>query len=156
MAQTSNYKLYVTDNDQEKFLTWRENMASTTDSNMTKIDNILGEHASKIENIQNQAEDILARIDTLALKTKSIDCNLPTESWVGESAPFTQELFVEGVTADSNGMIYVSQSASFEQRELARLSILGITAQNTNSLTIVADGEDKPTADIPVTILIFG
>ena len=38
MAETTNYKLYLTDSDAIKFLEWREKLCGQTDSNMTKID----------------------------------------------------------------------------------------------------------------------
>ena len=41
IANTTNYGLYVTDDNTETFQSWREAMNSTTNSNMTKIDSIL-------------------------------------------------------------------------------------------------------------------
>lgn len=42
MSETSNYKLYITDDNTERFLDWRNKMNGVSDSNMTKIDTILG------------------------------------------------------------------------------------------------------------------
>ncbi len=41
MAETTNYGLYVTDDSSTPFLTWRQQMNATTNSNMTKIDSAL-------------------------------------------------------------------------------------------------------------------
>jgi len=41
IANTTNYGLYVTDDNTETFQSWREAMNGTTNSNMTKIDNVL-------------------------------------------------------------------------------------------------------------------
>ena len=41
IANTTNYGLYVTDDNTETFQSWREAMNATTNSNMTKIDSIL-------------------------------------------------------------------------------------------------------------------
>lgn len=149
MGQTTNFNLYVTDDDQEKFLAWRENIAGTVDSNMVKIDLALAEHDAEIESL-------LQKVDTLATKTKSVDCILSAESWTGDSRPYTQDINVDGATSESNGIIFVSHSATAEQREASRLAMLGIVNQSDSLLTVVADGEDKPSVDIPVTVLIFG
>lgn len=48
MAETTHYGLYVTDNDQEKFIDWRRQMDAPQNSNMTKIDEAL---AAKQDNL---------------------------------------------------------------------------------------------------------
>lgn len=44
MAETVNYGLYVSSDEQTKFLEWREKIAGETDSNMKKIDAALKAH----------------------------------------------------------------------------------------------------------------
>lgn len=43
MAYTPNFNLYLADDDQMTFYEWRQKLDGTTDSNMTKIDNALGD-----------------------------------------------------------------------------------------------------------------
>lgn len=134
MSETTNYGLYLTDDSSEKFLSWREKMNGTSDSNMMKIDAALGEKA--------KASTIVQAV-------------LTASSWTGDQAPYTQELSVDGMLADTNGVIDVSHDATSEQRECARAAMLAITGQDNGTLTIAADGE-KPERDIPVCIILLG
>lgn len=84
----------------------------------------------------------------------TVSLNLVTSGWNGSEAPFTQTLSVPGITADTDGIISVSQSATTDQRLAARSAMLQIIGQNDNSLIIAADGE-LPTYDIPVDIILF-
>lgn len=131
---TKNYGLYLTNDSSEKFLDWRERMNGTSDSNMMKIDAALGEKANN------------SVIVTTALLASA---------WTGVDAPFTQELAVDGLLKDTNGIIDVAHDATAEQREIAREAKLAITGQEDGKLIIVADGE-MPEFDIPVYIILLG
>lgn len=134
MNETTNYKLHLTEDSTEKFQEWREKMNGTTDSNMIKIDNALGEKANS----------------SVAIYT-----TLLASAWVGVNAPFTQELSVEGLTASQNGVIDVAHDATATQREIAREAMLSVVGQADGTLTIAADGE-MPEFDIPVYIILLG
>lgn len=133
MSTTTNYGLYITDDSSETFQNWRRGMNGVDDSNMIKIDNALYQKADK---------------------SKSETATLLSSAWTGESAPYTQTISVENLTAEQNGNISVSKSSSFEQRDAARAAMLSVIGQKDGSLTIAADG-DKPEMDIPVDILLF-
>ena len=135
MANTAHYDLYVTDDATEKFIDWRQKMNSatgTTDSNMVKIDNALYAKANK---------------------ATVVNTNLTTAGWSG-SGPYTQTLSITGMTANSNGSIGLNVSATDAQRNAARLAVLGVSAQGSGTLTVVADGI-KPTVVLPVTVIIM-
>ena len=85
----------------------------------------------------------------------SVTATLTAADWVGNTAPFTQVLAVEGLISTSNGIVDVAQSATPEQRESARNALLSLSGQATDQITMLADGE-KPAVDIPVTILVLG
>lgn len=133
MSTTTNYGLYITDDSSETFQNWRRGMNGVDDSNMIKIDNALYQKADK---------------------SKSETATLLSSAWTGESAPYTQTISVENLTAEQNGNISVSKSSSFEQRDAARAAMLSVVGQQNGSLTIAADG-DKPETDIPVDIILF-
>lgn len=132
MSETRNYKLYVTDNSSERFLNVRERIYGEADSNMVKIDTILGQKADN--------SDV-------------VNATLLASGWSGVDAPFTQELSVAGLSATQNGTISVAHSATTEQREVARNAMLSVIGQDSGKLIIAADGE-LPELDIPVFILI--
>lgn len=134
MSQTANYNLHLTDDSSEKFLDWRERMNGTSDSNMMKIDAALGEKANN---------------------SVIVTTTLLASAWVGVDAPYTQELAVDGLLKDTNGIIDVAHDATAEQREIAREAKLAITGQEDGKLIIVADGE-MPEFDIPVYIILLG
>lgn len=133
-SQTTNYGLYLEDDSSVKFQNWRRQMNGEDDSNMVKIDAVLGEKANK---------------------SVPFTGTLLASAWAGVDAPFTQELSVEGLGENQNGTISVAHSATVEQREMARLAMLSIVGQSEGSLTIVADGE-MPDIDIPVVVILLG
>lgn len=134
MSETANYGLQLTDSDQETFLSWREKLNGQNNSNMQKIDKALGEKADH---------------------SIAVYATLLANAWVGVDSPFTQTLSIEGIheAAKQNGRIYVSQEATFEQRDIARCAMLAVIGQSEGELVIAADGE-MPEQDIPVTIIL--
>ena len=133
MSETTNYGLYLTDDSSENFLDWRRKMNGAENSNMTKID---------------------AALNGKANNSVSVDTFLLSSSWVGEEAPFTQELVVDGLLATTNGAINLSHSATIEQREAARMAMLSVVGQEEGKLIIAADGE-TPEMDIPVCVILL-
>lgn len=135
MSETANYGLQLTDSDQETFLEWREKLNGQNNSNMQKIDKALGEKADH---------------------SVAVSATLLAKAWDGLDAPFTQTLSIEGIheASKQNGQIYVSQEATFEQRDIARCAMLAVIGQTEGKLTIAADGE-MPEQDIPVTIILL-
>lgn len=134
MNETTNYKLHLTDDSSERFQDWRMKMNGTENSNMVKIDKALGEKANS---------------------SIAISATLLASAWVGVTAPFTQELSVEGLTAAQNGVIDVAHDASATQREIAREAMLSVIGQSDGKLVIAADGE-MPEFNIPVYIILLG
>lgn len=134
MSETKNYGLYLTDSAKERFLDVREKLCGKAGSNMQKIDAALGEKADR---------------------SSGMTAVLLASGWVGVEAPFLQELLVEGLPAEQNGMIGVAQSATPEQREAAREALLSLVGQSDGKLTVAADGE-LPEMDIPVQIVLIG
>lgn len=134
MSETTNYHLYLTDDDTTKFLEWREAMNGTSDSNMIKIDNALSEKADN---------------------SKAISKTLLSSGWVSSGSTFRQDIEIEGLTADQNGIIGVAQNISDEQLEATREAGMYVSQQAAGVLTISLDGE-VPSCDIPVLIILLG
>ncbi len=134
MSGTTNYDLHLTDDSTEKFREWRRAMNGPDNSNMVKIDNILGMKADS---------------------SVCISCTLLASAWAGLDSPFVQTLYVDGLGQSQNGTINVAQNATFEQRKMAREAMLSVTGQADGELIISADGE-MPDIDIPVQIILIG
>ena len=134
MSATTNYGLYLTDDSSTRFHDWREMINGTNESNMVKIDRVLGQKADN---------------------SIPIELVLLAAGWSGSSAPYTQTITVEQMTADHNGSIAVSQNANMDERTAAREAFLAVTGQENGKLTISADGK-LPDIDIPVTLLLIG
>lgn len=66
-----------------------------------------------------------------------------------------QTLQISGVTAESNGVIGLSQSVSDAEMEAAKNAELYVCGQGTGTITIAAYGE-TPTRDIPVVVILLG
>ena len=137
MSETTNYKLYISDDAMEKFLDWRKKLAGESDSNMVKIDSAL------------KSMD-----DTKAIKSRSVEAKLTSGGWVGANAPFTQTINIDGLLQEQNGVINISQNATAVQRVSAREAMLSIIEQTNGTITIAADGK-IPETDIPVCIILL-
>lgn len=133
MSETKNYQLTLTDDDQTKFLQWREAINGNSNSNMEKIDTALGEKADH----SDDRETVLL-----------------ASAW-SETSPYTQTLIVEGMTATQNGVISIAQNITSEQIEAVCAAEMYISGQADNTLTIMAKG-DKPNCDIPVIVILLG
>lgn len=131
---TKNYNLYIEDDSSTHFRDWREKMNGSEDSNMIKIDNALGEKAAL---------------------SKAIVMTLQADQWVRDGAISTQQLLVDGLTAEQNGVIGTTQDLTTLQLETVRAAGLYISDQGDGYLTIASDG-DTPACDIPVLIILLG
>ncbi len=80
---------------------------------------------------------------------------LDVQDWTGSSAPYSQTLTALGVTASNNISVGLASTATQEQREAAYEAQLFASGQDTDEITVLADG-DKPTVDIPITVFIWG
>ena len=112
-----------------------------------------------LETIQSEldaiADEIQELIETKAESSISCSATLSASQWTGTQAPYSQQVTVSGISADQNGFVSISQSATAAQREAAREAMLSVTGQASGVLTVSADG-DKPSVDIPISITLFG
>lgn len=133
MSATKNCNLTLTDNDQTKFKEWREIINGNLNSNMEKIDNAIGEKANL---------------------SVAINAVLPVSAW-SEDSPYSQTISIDGLTAEQNGILTIGQNITTEQLEDVVAAEMRISDQVDGAFTITAYG-DKPTRDIPVTIILLG
>lgn len=138
MSETTNYHLYLTDDSSTKFLDWRNKMNGTEDSNMIKIDNALADMQGN-----------------KAALSQAIAKTLYASQWVTSGSVCTQDITIEGLTAEQNGVIGTAQNLTELQIETVRAAGLYISNQGDGFLTIASDGE-TPTCDIPVVIILLG
>ena len=133
MSETKNCNLTLTDNDKTKFKEWREAINGNLNSNMIKIDDAIGGKANL---------------------SVAINAVLLMSAWSDDS-PYVQTISVDGLAAEQNGIITIGQNITTEQLEDVVAADMRITDQVDGSLTVTAYG-DKPTRDIPVTIILLG
>ena len=82
--------------------------------------------------------------------TTTITATLTASGWSAGQ----QTISVTGVTADTNGVISLTQDVTTAQYEAARNAMLLVCGQATGTLTIATNG-DTPTIDIPIVIILF-
>lgn len=90
---------------------------------------------------------------TYAKKSTVVDAVLSASSWSGSSAPYTYTLSVSGVTESNINEINFSASATDTQIEAYQNAILKDGGQSSGEIILKATG-DKPTIDIPITIIV--
>lgn len=107
--------------------------------------------------IEEQAEHIVAlseKLDELpgldGQFSHPFDITLAVANWANNR----QVIAVEGLTADQNGVVGMSQDISTAEREAVVSAELYVCGQADGSFTI-AYGGDKPTCDIPITLILL-
>lgn len=107
--------------------------------------------------IEEQAEQIGAlseKVDNLpgvsGEISRSVDVTLTVAGWENNR----QVVEIEGLTANQNGVVGLSQDISTAERETVASAELYICGQADGSFT-VAYGGDKPTYDIPITLILL-
>lgn len=89
---------------------------------------------------------------TYAKKSTLVTTTLTASKWTGSSAPYTYVLSVSGVTSSNIVEIDYASNASSAAIEAYQNAMLADGGQTTNQITIKAT--EKPTVDIPITIVI--
>lgn len=89
---------------------------------------------------------------TYAKKSSIINTTLTASKWTGSSAPYTYVLPVSGATTSNIVEINYASNASSQAIEAYQNAMLADGGQTTNQITIKAT--EKPTVDIPITIVI--
>lgn len=89
---------------------------------------------------------------TYAKKSTLVNTTLTASKWTGSSAPYSYVLFVSGVTSSNIVEIDYASNASSAAIEAYQNAMLADGGQTTNQITIKAT--EKPTVDIPITIVI--
>lgn len=104
--------------------------------------------------VQNKV--IKAYTDKKAGKSKVLSYTLNSSGWKGSAAPFTFALNnVSGVTANNNVELVVPNNISLEQVESYQSASIVTGTQAANLITLKAFGE-KPTIDLPITVIVRG
>lgn len=89
---------------------------------------------------------------TYAKKSTLVNTTLTASKWTGSSASYSYVLSVSGVTSSNIVEIDYASNASSAAIEAYQNAMLADGGQTTNQITIKAT--EKPTVDIPITIVI--
>ena len=89
---------------------------------------------------------------TYAKKSTLVNTTLTASKWTGSSAPYSYVLSVSGATTSNIVEINYASNASSQAIEAYQNAMLADGGQTTNQITIKAT--EKPTVDIPITIVI--
>ena len=82
-------------------------------------------------------------------KSTPVQVTLTAAGWSNKK----QTLSVTGVTANSNGLVSLAQTATDAQRTAAQAAGLRATGQGAGTITFEAD--EAPTVDLPVSVILF-
>lgn len=100
----------------------------------------IGVLSDKVENLPGISGEI----------SRSVNATLTVAGWENNR----QIVEIEGLTANQNGVVGLSQDISTAERETVASAELYICGQADGSFT-VAYGGDKPTYDIPITLILL-
>ncbi len=82
--------------------------------------------------------------------SRAVNATLTVAGWVNNR----QTVSVAGLTANQNGVVGLSQDVSTVELEAAGNASMYVCGQAAGSFTIALGGE-KPTCDIPITIILL-
>ena len=100
----------------------------------------IGVLSDKVENLPGISGEI----------SRSVNATLTVAGWENNR----QIVEIGGLTANQNGVVGLSQDISTAERETVASAELYICGQADGSFT-VAYGGDKPTYDIPITLILL-
>lgn len=89
-------------------------------------------------------------------KPTTTEATLLASGWTGDSAPYSYTLAVAGVTADSNQELLPALDITSAQLAALQAANIQDDGQAAGSITLKAFGEDKPTIDLPIRIILRG
>lgn len=98
----------------------------------------------------------LADVENKADKSNTVTATLLASGWTGDSAPYSYTLAVTGVTATSNQELLPALDITTEQLVALQAANIQDGGQEAGSVTLKAFGEDKPTIDLPIRIILRG
>ena len=105
------------------------------------------EQAQQIGALSDKVENLLGISGEIS---RSVNATLTVAGWENNR----QIVEIEGLTANQNGVVGLSQDISTAERETVASAELYICGQADGSFT-VAYGGDKPTYDIPITLILL-
>lgn len=94
---------------------------------------------------------VQTRFHVNAASVSAVSATLLASGWSNGE----QTVAAAGVTATSNGMISLAESATSTQYNAAQDAGLMLTAQGAGTVTVSAMNGTAPTVDIPILILLF-
>lgn len=101
--------------------------------------------------MQNNIKKLNSEIETKAAVSVTVPVIIPFNGWIdGEN-----EIPVNGITADTNGVIGCSSEITDAQLVSAKIAELSVSGQRDGYIKIKASGT-IPDVDIPAVITIFG
>ncbi len=96
-------------------------------------------------------EDVWEAINTKGAMSWSVNATLTAGGWSNGQ----QTVIIDGLKAESNGMVSLSYDCSEEQRQAAATANLWAVSQGESSITFAVAGTE-PSVDIPIIVLVLG
>ena len=132
---------------------------TTAQGTLTTLQGIVSQNVLDITANEIAIETANSDIDLLtsgkADKPSLVNTSLLALSWVGSASPYTLDLSVANVSATSIQQLKIALSASSAEITAFQNAIVLDNGQTEGHMLLKAIG-DKPTIDIPVTIMLQG
>lgn len=166
MATTTYYDLYVTNDTSTTFQEWRSNLAGTTNSNMTKIDNALHAKIDADQGTANRGKAMVVGDDGIVIPTEytsglngtQYSVTIPYTSWSTSGSYFTKTVNVSGIKSTYNvspvvDCVLSGTDVSSDNAILEAFSKINTITTNSGNITIKAT--EQPTVNIPIIINVW-
>jgi len=132
---------------------WEANDPVLLDGEIIVVDTASGAVRKKVGNGTSKYSELPFDDDEIrtALKGSSVEVTLAANAWVDGK----QTITIDGLTADHNGIIGISQTITDAQLAAVQEAKMYVSGQSDGAMTIAVNGE-TPSCDIPATIILFG
>ena len=119
---------------------------------------------NKVDDVQSDVDILGTSVGNISTQITAIQASaavrmfsftLEVASWVGSIAPYTQVLSIPDITIDDVISLSVPATTTVAQMKEIGKSMLVLTSQSTDSVTVCAL-DKKPTIALPIQVVSYG
>lgn len=89
-------------------------------------------------------------------KSSTVAATINGSDWTGTEPFWENKVYVTGITTDNNVEILLAPTATVDDVKECQKAQISVGSQSTGYVTLKSASDSKPTADIPIVVIIRG